>query len=275
MNWVVEFGAGKKRNVLYWPETADWNHPEKIRGGNPILFPFVARSFCKGKEGNWQPKGHPVLPVPRHGFARGGQFELESCSQTGFVARLVPTTQDIESYPFSYIFRVSYEFEELGFKTQLSLENQGTENIPWCAGHHFYFSLPWHTGLERKDYVLNLSAKKAFYHGATGALVAAPKPEESENIGNPVLLDRLHTHLKNPFVSFGPKSGEEKITIRIGEGPVPTPWTTITTWTENEKSPFFCIEPWMGPPNAFEHEKGLHWVEPGQIETFSVKIQLD
>ncbi len=29
--------------VIYWPEVADWSHPAKIRGGNPLLFPFLGR----------------------------------------------------------------------------------------------------------------------------------------------------------------------------------------------------------------------------------------
>ena len=34
----------------------------------------------------------------------------------------------------------------------LELENCGAQPLPWCAGHHFYFTLPWHPGLSRADY---------------------------------------------------------------------------------------------------------------------------
>jgi len=30
----------------------------------------------------------------------------------------------------------------------------------------------------------------------------------------------------------------------------------------------------MGPPNSPENEKGLHWVEPGMSERFSVEVSL-
>jgi len=49
---------------------------------------------------------------------------------------------------------------------------------------------------------------------------------------------------------------------------------TVVTWTEDEKSPFYCIEPWMGPPNAPETKVGLHTVAPGQMQKFYVEIRL-
>ncbi|MFX7140315.1 hypothetical protein ABTH88_20525, partial [Acinetobacter baumannii] len=30
-------------DILYWPDNADWSRPAKVRGGNPLLFPFIGR----------------------------------------------------------------------------------------------------------------------------------------------------------------------------------------------------------------------------------------
>lgn len=274
MAWTLNLAASKSRAVLYWPETVDWKQPEKIRGGNPLLFPFVARTFAGEKEGFWQLKGEPVRPMPRHGFARAGHFELEDIDAQGFTARLCPTDKDYLAYPFRYAFRVHYQFEDIALNVSLSLENQGDAKIPWCAGNHFYFTLPWHPGLTRDSYLMSLPAKKAFYHTPTGALTSAGKPESEISLSNPALLDRLHTRLTRPTCTFGPKSGEEPVTLTIGNGPIPSPWTTLTTWTESTNSPFYCIEPWMGPPNTPGHGQGLHWVEPGTTEVFTVRISL-
>jgi D-hexose-6-phosphate mutarotase len=43
MNWNITLGDGSVRDVLYWPEHADFGNFAKVRGGNPILFPFNAR----------------------------------------------------------------------------------------------------------------------------------------------------------------------------------------------------------------------------------------
>ena len=75
-----------------------------------------------------------------------------------------------KAYPFDYRFTVRYVFEELSFKVFLKLENLGNQPILWSAGHHFYFTLPWHDGLERSDYRFKIPAKKCFRHAADGSL---------------------------------------------------------------------------------------------------------
>ena len=39
-------------------------------------------------------------------------------------------------------------------------------------------------------------------------------------------------------------------------------------------APFYCVEPWMGPPNAPEHKVGLHYVAPGETQRFSVQVHV-
>ena len=46
------------------------------------------------------------------------------------------------------------------------------------------------------------------------------------------------------------------------------------TWTLAADSPYFCVEPWMGPPNAAEHKVGLHFVAPGATEKFTVSASV-
>jgi galactose mutarotase-like enzyme len=48
----------------------------------------------------------------------------------------------------------------------------------------------------------------------------------------------------------------------------------IVTWTESDTAPFFCIEPWMGPPNSPETNVGLHMVNPGERDAYSVTVRL-
>ena len=48
----------------------------------------------------------------------------------------------------------------------------------------------------------------------------------------------------------------------------------MITWTADDKVPYYCIEPWMGPPNAPETKVGLHHVAPGQTQKFYVEITL-
>jgi galactose mutarotase-like enzyme len=62
--------------------------------------------------------------------------------------------------------------------------------------------------------------------------------------------------------------------VTLGAENVPPPDAAIVTWTESATAPFYCVEPWMGPPNSPEHKCGLHHVAPGQTETFTVAVRV-
>ena len=275
MNWNLTMANGSVRDVIHWPEQADYSKFPKVRGGNPILFPFSARTYHDGKLGEWKDQHGTVRPMPMHGFAREGTFELTETTESGFAAELRPDDAAQEAYPFDYRFEVRYEFEEVSFKVFLTLENCGDQPILWSAGHHFYFTLPWHKGLERKDYRFKIPAKKCFTHEANGSLQLIKPFETEDDFGKPGNSDRVFTKLKSHEVVIGPKSGEEDIGIRLlkNSGTYST-WNAFVIWTEAADSPFYCVEPWMGPPNSPEHGKGLHAVGSGESATFGVEVAL-
>ena len=273
MQWELHT-VRETRQILHWPEPAEDVPFDQIRGGNPILFPFAGRSFDRGMENAWRhPDGHR-LPMPRHGFTRDGIFKVTGQSDNSISAVLIPSPEAMEAYPFEYTFTASYRFEELALKVSLQLENRGEEPLPWSAGHHFYFNLPWHPGARRNDYRLNLEFRKCAYHGPDGKLVMQKDRETCHDLADTMLLDRIHWQLRHNRVSFGPKGGEEDIHLVIGDDEVPPKDYALVTWSESADAPYYCVEPWMGPPNAAEHGKGLHWVGPGERETFDVEVSL-
>lgn len=276
MNWHLRLADTSVRDVIHWPEDADLTDIAKIRGGNPILFPFCARTYHEGTIGQWKAPDGQVRPMPNHGFARQGTFLIKETRPDGFTAVLQPDADALAAYPFQYRFAVSYHFSELDFRVDLTLRNLDEHRIPWSAGHHFYFTLPWHENGQRQDYRLEIPAKKAFRVTPTGALEEDKEWTKALTFDAPGMSDRIHCKLKKNEASFGPLNGEEDVRVIFGNGDTtgPSAWTALTTWTENDESPFYCVEPWMGPPNAPEHGHGLHYVEPAEEETFSVTISL-
>lgn len=274
LNWNLMFADGTVRDVIHWPESADMDALAKVRGGNPILFPFCGRTFYEGEIFKWKDPQGTVRPMPIHGFARDGRFVIEQSNERGFVALLEPSAAAREAYPYQYEFRVRYRFDELSFTVDLMLTNNDKRPIPWSAGHHFYFQLPWHAGLDRSSYRIVIPAKKALRHNSDGSLSPEKLVSDTFTFDDAELSDRIHTKLKSNTVAFGPLSGEEDIKIVIGAGPSVPPWTSVVTWTEKPDSPFYCVEPWMGPPNAAEHKNGLHYVDPGKTEVFTVEVAL-
>lgn len=272
MNWHLALGDGSVRDILYWPEDADFNAFPKVRGGNPILFPFSARTFDAGELGYWRDPAGVRRPMPMHGFARQGEFKVTRLDARGFTAVLVPGDEAKQAYPFNYEFSVAYRFSELGLACELTLRNNDTQPLPWSAGHHFYFTAPWTEGLKRGDYVIRIPSTRTHRQDAAGKLIPGPVLKPEERLDNPALVDAFHLGLKSNTVTFGSPSAPGQVSVRHGTAAVPPPEATFVTWSMTPDSPFYCVEPWMGPPNANETKIGLHWVQPSQSQSFVVEV---
>lgn len=272
MNWNLTLGDGSVRDVIYWPENADFANFAKVRGGNPILFPFNARVFDRGDIYFWRAADGVRRPMPMHGLARQGDFKVLRCDARGFSAQFLPGEEARACYPYDYEFVVTYRFEPVGLSCELSLRNLGTEPLPWSAGHHFYFTLPWHEGTQRDDYLIRLPATRRLRQDPTGGLIAGPTLQTEESFANPAIVDALHLGLRHNEIVFGEKGRPGDVVMRIGADKTPPADYTVVTWTYSDDAPFFCVEPWMGPPNAPEHKVGLHHVAPGETKSFLVTI---
>jgi hypothetical protein len=275
MNWNLTLGDGSVRDVIYWPENADFADIAKVRGGNPILFPFNGRCFDRGEIFFWRTPDGAKRAIPLHGIARQGEFKVIRLDARGFVAQFMPDAAAQASYPFDYEFTVNYGFEPTGLTCELALTNLGREPLPWSAGHHFYFTVPWREGLRRGDYRIRIPAGKRLRQDPTGALIAGPELQPEESLGNPALVDALHGALRWNKVVFGEPGSGGDVEVELGTQPVPPPEAVFVTWTLAEDSPFYCVEPWMGPPNAPENRVGLHHVAPGETQRFAVRVSVN
>lgn len=272
MNWNVTLGDGSVRDLIYWPELSSLDDFPKIRGGNPILFPFAGRSYDRGEEGFWRGDDGVRRAIPMHGVARQGAFRVIRLDERGFSALFVPDAAAQAAYPFDYEFVVSYRFEPDGLYVELELTNHGASPIPWSAGHHFYFTLPWTAGLTRRDYTVEIPAARTLRRSETGQLVDGPRVQPRESVDNPALIDTIHAGLRGHEFQVVERTSGSRLHFRTGFINTAAQDAAVVTWTADEISPFYCFEPWMGPPNSPETRIGLHHVGAGQTQKFFVDI---
>lgn len=274
MNWYLEFADGSTRDIIFWPTDADMKEGfPLVRGGNPILFPFCGRNHINGKAKCWKTLDGKVLPMENHGYARQGEFEIVTISEQGFSAKFIPSQECKKNYPYEYEFLVHYRFCDFSLICDFELKNLGEVDIPWSAGHHFYFKLPWHEGTTRKDYRILCDAKKGFGIDENGDLYAREAKFPSD-FSDPDLWNRINCKLKTNIVKFGSKSGEEDITLKIGTSPKPDAWYSIVCWSESPDAPYYCVEPWMSAPNTSSHKGGLSIVKPNSSQVFTVEVSV-
>jgi galactose mutarotase-like enzyme len=275
MHWDLTLADGSVRDVIHWPELNNLADFYKVRGGNPILFPFCGRCFDDGEINFWRSPDGVRRRMPMHGLARQGDFKITRLDPRGFAAQFVPGESAKESYPYDYEFVVTYRFEPLGLACEYSLKNLGQEAIPWSAGHHFYFTVPWTQGSQRGDYAIRIPGTRTQKQDQqNGAVLPGPAIGPQEPLTNPALVDTVHLGLKNNRVVFGPLGAPGEVVVRLGTAKVPSPDETFVTWTAADDSPFYCVEPWMGPPNAPGTKVGLSWVQPGQAQNFVVEVKI-
>lgn len=275
MNWHLTLADGTVRDVIYWPELHSLGDIAKVRGGNPILFPFCGRTFDRGDIYFWRDDHGVRRPMPMHGIARQGDFQITRLDERGFTALFQPGEEARAAYPFDYEFTVSYRFEPLTLFVELSLHNLDSKPIPWSAGHHFHFTLPWNEDRLRADYFIRIPATATLRQEfERGQLHIGPRLGAEESLANKDLVDVFHTALKTNAVVFGERGSQDQITLRVGPDRVPPKSTVIVTWTQADDSPFYCVEPWMGPANSPEHKSGLHYLPPSESQTFLVAVRL-
>ena len=277
MHWHITLGDGSVREVLHWPDLKDLADFAHAGGGNPVLFPFCGRSFDGGDIHFWRAADGVRRPMPLHGIARQCKFDVLRLDERGFSAQLIPDDAARASYPFDYEFTVTYRFEPLKLFCEYSLRNLDKQPLPWCAGHHFYFTLPWNEGLKREDYTIRIPARKTMKQDFTTGKLLAPGPKFKlrESLANPLLSDTFHAALKSNAVTFGPKNHPGQITVKNGAEDVPGENAVFVTWTPDDKAPYYCVEPWMGPANATGHGAGLHWVMQGQTQSYIVEVEVE
>jgi galactose mutarotase-like enzyme len=245
-----------------------------VRGGNPILFPFNGRTYDQGEIHQWRAEDGVRRPMPMHGLARQGKFRTIRLDEGGFSAQFVPDEAAKAAYPYDYEFVVSYRFDPRGLFVELQLTNLGSKPMPWSAGHHFYFTLPWSPGRYRQDYLLETTATKFHQRDERGGLVPFTKVGPRETLANPNLVDLIHTGLRREVFAVTEVPTGNRLHFRSGMANSPAHDLAIVTWTADDKAPYYCIEPWMGPPNAPETKVGLHSVAPGQTQKFYVEITI-
>ncbi len=254
------------REVITWPEGADWSRVLKVRGGNPVLFPFIARHFVDGKNELWRDEAGVVRTMPQHGFCRDAAFAV--IDEPGDVLRMRITDSEATRgfYPFAFQFDVVVELLP-GSRLEIRFEttNTGEGTLPCQAGHHFYFALPHG---ERADWTLEIPCASWGRQTPDGAILHEPALTDVLNLGDAEPIDRFQIKPTGPRLTLRNTRNERQLVFEL-DRPGSVPWYAVTTWTEKADSDFYCVEPWTGLPNAIHHGEGLSRLAPGAKEVAS------
>lgn len=270
VSWTVD-GAP----ILYWPDAPDWSRPGLIRGGNPLLFPFIARQWVDGQVGLWRDAQGVVRDMPLHGFARDLPFAAQADPRGGGVRMTLADSAETRAiYPFRFRFEVAYRLaDERALDVELITTNTGDARLPYCAGHHFYFALPH---AQRGEATITLPRNVHRRQLPDGVTTDAAPGATTYRFDDAQICDRFHCLEGDPDVPVRIEMPARRRAIEIDlRRPGSTAWYAVTTWTLAPESDFYCVEPWLGLPDAIHTGLGLRWLEPGETQTAALRIRVN
>lgn len=259
-------------DILRWPSNADWDRVPKVRGGDLVIFPFIARTYANGRIGSWIDASGVQRPAPMHGFAKDSPFRIVDSSADSATLRLDANETTMACYPFAFRLEVTYRIQSDSLLTSFRVTNRGDQPMPWSAAHHYYFHIP---AAERSSWELALPCEKwGRQNFADGSISFDALSYERASLSDTSWIDRFHANPDLPRVVLSNATAGKTIFF---ENPSnrPADWPCLTTWTEKPDSDFFCVEPWSAFPNAIHNGLGLRTLSPGQTDEISFRIRIN
>jgi galactose mutarotase-like enzyme len=230
-----------------------WNGDASVWAGRaPLLFPIVGVLV-----GGTYRLGTNTYRLPRHGFARGKLFSIESKNPSAAVFKLVADESSLQVYPFQFELEVRYELNGATLSVTTWIRNRGSTAMPASFGHHPGFRWPLPFGQARSAHFIEFESDEpapARRIDAAGLLTPerypTPITERRLALADSLFQDDvlIFDQINSRSVLYGSNEGP-RLKIAFPDAPY------LGVWTK-PGAPFICIEPWHGvtDPEGFSGE---------------------
>jgi galactose mutarotase-like enzyme len=255
-----------------------WNgNPASWAKRSPVLFPIVGN--LKNNTYSYQGKS---FQLPRHGFAREMEFQLEKQNANEIILILKSNPETKKNYPFDFEFRIRYQIQGDELSTEYMVSNTGNGILLFSVGGHPAFRLPLTEDTLFSDYYLKFDE--------TENLARWPISKDGLILPHsiPVLEDSSRLNLKksifyqDALVFKYPASSEislvsakttHGIQFQMGEFPF------LGIWSFKDAD-FICIEPWCGIADSInsnqqlEQKEGIEKLSPGKVFSRQWRVKI-
>lgn len=232
-----------------------WNGDPAFWGKHsPLLFPIVGTLkqdtyIYKDKE----------YSLPRHGFARDMEFEVEEQGPDAITFLLRSSDATRANYPFDFELRVTYQLAKNGLATTYSVKNTSEGDMYFSIGGHPAFKVPLVAGTAYTDYFLELENKETSPRWPVtkeGLIEKPPKPLLRSSRLLPLtkelfLEDALvFKNLSSTTIALKSEKTERGLLFDFADFPFLGIWAA-------KNADFVCIEPWCGIADGVESNQQL------------------
>lgn len=262
---IPEYGATicslkfDDRELLYLHDFFWDKKNDDLGGGWPFLFPVCARLSRDGKYGVYQYLGN-YYQLPIHGFSWYLPWQVLDHQKDSVHLKLVFDETTLKMYPFQFEIELKYFIHDRELHCQQIYRNLGDHPMPFYAGFHPYFLIP--SGVSKHQVCIEFHSRKRFIYNENLTDIcqtAAPFSghhsidEKALNESLSLIDDGKAARLIFPDYRLSLNANRHK----------KEDFPYLQLYHIPEK-PFFCMEPWMGFPNALNSVTGAKWLQPGE-----------
>ncbi|MGN1319613.1 MAG: aldose 1-epimerase family protein [Acutalibacteraceae bacterium] len=227
-----------------------WNgDPAFWTGSSPVLFPI-----CSGLKDDEFIYGGKTYTMPKHGFARRAEFEVESANGNTATFLLSSKNAPNPNYPFEYEFRITYTLEGKKVNVEYNIKNLTDGDMYFSVGAHEAYFCP--EGIENYEIVFEKRENLDAYQ-LEGPLLSDITKSYGKNTDTLQLDNSLFEndclifkHLNSKSVCLHNKITGQNIKVDFDGFDYMLLWTV-------PGAGFICIEPWCGITDNINTTKQL------------------
>jgi len=251
---VTRFRVGD-RDLLFMDESTLADRTKNVRGGVPLLFPSPGRLAGDhfehaGRSGS----------MKQHGFARDVAWTVDALStEDAAQAALGITSTDATRamYPWDFRLAVTYTLRGPRLRLEATVQNTGTEPLPFAFGIHPYFLV----------------------HDKAGAAIATKATRAFDNVtkttvpfhGFDLTAKEVDLHLVDHGSTDSALTWGDGARLAIRASPELRRWVV---WTLAGRD-FVCVEPWSAPADALNSGESLLELAPGARRLLWIEMEYE
>ena len=243
-----------------------WNGaPEVWDSSAPIMFPI-----CGGLKNGTYTFGGKTYSLPKHGYVRNTDFEVESVTPTSAVFLHRSNEQTRAQFPFDYELRVCYAMQNATLQVRYEVKNLTDGTMYFSIGSHEGYYTP--EGIEDYDVLFpvdeTLSANVLYGELCSNQLL--PIIKESRTLP---LYDKYFTvdalvfkHLRSRSATLRNRKTGKAVRVDF-------PYANYFLLWHKPNAPYICLEPWAGVQDSvnasgqLEEKEGIRLLNKGSTYT--------
>ncbi len=220
---------------------------------SPVLFPIIGALkdntyFVNGK----------AYQLPRHGFARDLEFEVQQISDAEVLFTLSDNADTLKVYPFEFNLALRYRISGSAVSCTYEVTNPGQTDLLFSIGGHPAFAAPLTADAGYEDCYLDFSVDEAVtYYKIQDNLISDQTDTLHLDRGKLPLKHSLFyddalvfKQLSSETISLRNTKNEHGLHFRFSGFPYFGIWAA-------KDADFVCLEPWYGIADSIYHNQQL------------------